>query len=239
MRHGTSRHQPEHRQQAGFTLIEVLVALFVMSIMALLSWRGIDSMARNQTQLSERAGQLHLLNATLGQWQHDLDAMVHMDGVESWLWDGKTLRLSRLGVQAPGLPSGIVVVAWTLRDNPSTPGESQLERWQSPPVTTFDGWAEAWKMAEVWGQINPPGLENGAHRLQRTSKFQIYIFRDKSWTNPFSSDDAAANQVGIISTAKKNRRPAGVRLVIAPIQVSGLVGDVTLDWANASLRMSP
>jgi hypothetical protein len=91
----------------------------------------------------------------------------------------------------------------------------------------------------VWGQINPPGLENGAHRLQRTSKFQIYIFRDKSWTNPFSSDDAAANQVGIISTAKKNRRPAGVRLVIAPIQVSGLVGDVTLDWANASLRMSP
>jgi|SaaInl5LU_22_DNA_1037371.scaffolds.fasta_scaffold00967_16 general secretion pathway protein J len=239
MRIGFSLRQPGHQQQAGFTLIEVLVALFVMSVMAMLSWRGIDSMARNQSQLSERASQLHLFNATLGQWRHDLDAMIHTDGIEPWIWDGKTLRLSRLGLQTPGFPSGVVVVAWTLRDSPSIPGESQLERWQSPPVTTLDGWAKAWNMAEMWGQINPPELKNGAHRLQPASKFQVYIFRDKSWTNPFSSNDASASQLGVIPGARKNQRPAGIRLVIAPTRVSGLAGDVTLDWASASLRMAP
>ena len=239
MKIGAHLHQPERRRQGGFTLIEVLVALFVMSIMAILSWRGIDSMARNQTQLNERASELHLFNATLGQWRHDLDAMILADGVEPWLWDGKTLRLSRLGVKTPGLPSGIVVVAWTLRDNPGKPGESQLERWQSPPVTTLDGWMKAWNMAEVWGQINPPELKNGAHRLQPASKFQIYIFRDKSWTNPFSSDDVASSQAGGTPVTRKNQRPAGIRLVVAPTRVSGLEGEVTLDWASASLRMAP
>jgi general secretion pathway protein J len=232
-------NKPERRQQMGFTLIEVLVALFVMATMALLSWRGIDSMARNQAQLTERAGELHLFNATLGQWQHDLNAMIQSDGIQPWLWDGKTLRLSRLGVPTPGRPSGVVVVAWTLRENPSKPSESQLERWQSPPVTTLDGWAKAWNMAELWGQMNPPELKNGTHRLQPTEKFQIYIFRDKSWTNPFSSDDLSASRAGGTPVTTKNQRPDGIRLVIAPSQVRGLAGDVTLDWASASLRMAP
>ena len=239
MKSGVLLNKPGRRRHMGFTLIEVLVALFVMSIMAILSWRGIDSMARNQSQLIERADKLHLFNATLGQWRHDLDAMIQKDGIESWLWDGKTLRLSRLGVDTPGRTGGIVVVAWTLRDNPSKPGDSQLERWQSPAVTTLDGWAEAWRMAEIWGQINPPELKNGSHRLQPASKFQIYIFRDKSWTNPFSSDDVSASQADGKTVTRENQRPAGIRLVIAPSQVSGLVGDVTLDWANASLRMAP
>ena len=39
----------------GFTLIEVLVALMIMTLMALMSWRGIDGMARTQALVGSQA----------------------------------------------------------------------------------------------------------------------------------------------------------------------------------------
>ena len=47
----------------GFTLIELLVAIGVMALMAGLSWRGLDGMARTQTQLTQRADQVMTLQA--------------------------------------------------------------------------------------------------------------------------------------------------------------------------------
>ena len=60
----------------GFTLIELLVAIGVMALMAGLSWRGIDGMARTQTQLAQRTDQVMTLQAGLAQWATDLDALV-------------------------------------------------------------------------------------------------------------------------------------------------------------------
>ena len=36
----------------GFTLVEVLVAISVMAIMALMAWRGMDSMLRTRASSS-------------------------------------------------------------------------------------------------------------------------------------------------------------------------------------------
>ena len=38
------------QRQRGFTLVELLVALMVMALLAVLSWRGLDGMTRAQTQ---------------------------------------------------------------------------------------------------------------------------------------------------------------------------------------------
>ena len=42
----------------GFTLIELLVAIAILGLVAVLSWRGLDSMVRTQTQTRERSEQL-------------------------------------------------------------------------------------------------------------------------------------------------------------------------------------
>ncbi len=39
----------------GFTLVEVLVAISVMALMALMTWRGLDGMLRSQRELQTRA----------------------------------------------------------------------------------------------------------------------------------------------------------------------------------------
>ena len=38
------------RTQRGFTLVELLVALFAMALLAIMSWRGLDGMTRAQAQ---------------------------------------------------------------------------------------------------------------------------------------------------------------------------------------------
>ena len=60
----------------GFTLIEVMVALVVMSIMAVLTWQGIDGMARASAQHRARSDDVAAVQTALLQWRTDLDHMI-------------------------------------------------------------------------------------------------------------------------------------------------------------------
>ncbi|WP_431777505.1 PulJ/GspJ family protein [Ottowia caeni] len=128
----------------GFTLIEVLVALSIMALMALMTWRGIDGMARAQEATRQYTDDVLALQAGLGQWRADLDAMmvwqqavnttnpssnsspVPQEVNRSLTWDGNTLRITRL--TAEDAAAGVRVVAWTRRAS-----TGQWLRWQSPP----------------------------------------------------------------------------------------------------------
>ena len=44
------RSDDDSRTQRGFTLVELLVALFAMALLAIMSWRGLDGMTRAQAQ---------------------------------------------------------------------------------------------------------------------------------------------------------------------------------------------
>ena len=63
------------RRAAGFTLVELLVAIAVMALLAIMSWRGLDGMARAQEQTRARSDDLLVMQAALSQWAADLDAV--------------------------------------------------------------------------------------------------------------------------------------------------------------------
>ena len=133
----------------GFTLVELLVAIGIMALMAGLSWRGIDGMTRTQARLQQRADQVLRLQAGLGQWTADLDALVQLPNTQALDWDGRALRITRRSTVSAG--DGLLVVAWTRRD---VDGIGQWLRWQSAPLLTRAELQSAWTTAARCAQ-NP------------------------------------------------------------------------------------
>lgn len=58
--------------QQGFTLIEVLVALTLMALVSLISWRGLDAVQQTGERLDERSEETLALVRALGQLERDL-----------------------------------------------------------------------------------------------------------------------------------------------------------------------
>ena len=223
------------RRARGFTLVELLVALFAMALLAVMSWRGLDGMTRAQAATSARADEVLTLQVGLAQWSADLDAVVQMPGASALDWNGRVLRMTRRDTTSP--MSGVLVAAWTLRSG-------QWLRWQSPPLTTRGQLDQAWLQADQWSQT--PGdaerrLEVAVTPLQ---EWKIFYFRSDAWTNPQSSDAAspAVSLAGLTPEAAAALAaqttpviPEGVRLVLTLPPGGALAGEITRDWARPTL----
>lgn len=218
-------------QSRGFTLIELLVALAAMALMAGLSWRGLDGMVRAQTQLKQRSDAVLSLQAGLGQWKADLDALLPLPYTQTLNWDGRGLRIIRRNTATPG--GGLLVVAWTRRN---VNGVSQWLRWQSPPQFTRGELQTAWSRAAQWAQN--PGDEEKKYEVHIAAleQWQIFYFRSNAWTNPLSGDNATPTDNNQTAAGADLTLPDGVRLVLTLPPDQALNGNLTLDWAQPALE---
>lgn len=55
----------------GFTLIELLLAIFILAMMAVLGWRGLDSIVRSRSTLTSQMDQTRGLQLAFAQMQSD------------------------------------------------------------------------------------------------------------------------------------------------------------------------
>ncbi|GAB3490695.1 hypothetical protein GCM10027399_08010 [Curvibacter fontanus] len=228
------------RHATGFTLVELLVALSIMALMTVLSWRGLDGMWRVQNQTRERSDELLALQTGLAQWSADLDALANLPVAQAALvdaprpldWNGQVLRMTRYSA-APA-PSGWRVVAWTRREQA---GAGHWLRWQSAVLRTQGEWQTAWEQAGRWAQS--PGDEERKNEVLITplTRWQIYFYRDNSWSHPLSSATAITGAAGANPAipAPGSTLPDGVRLVLSLPPGPSVTGDVTRDWLRPTL----
>jgi general secretion pathway protein J len=192
------------KQQQGFTLAEVLVALALMALLATISWRGVSSMAQAKQTADARVEETLRLGTVMAQWEQDFQQLHDTALVPALSFDGATVRLVRRR------PTGLQLVAWSLR-------ETKWTRWTSPLVTSAQGLQDAW-LASQQLLGNEPGQLTLYEGLDG---WQVYFYRNNAWTNAQSSGDlvtapnpATAASAPAVRGAPRAELPSGVRIVL-------------------------
>lgn len=166
-------HRPGRRFGTGFTLVEVLVALFIMALLAALAWQGMDGMVRARDGSAQALDRSMRLNTVLTQWEQDLQSLYDTGAAPAINFDGQSLMLTR---RAEG---GVLLVVWAVR-------EGRWQRWTSPLLRRQGEVQQAWFQAQ---QLL--GTERGQLTLANdVSEWQLYFYRGNAWSNAQSSAGA-------------------------------------------------
>ena len=221
------------QRQRGFTLVELLVALMVMALLAVLSWRGLDGMHRAQTRTQQRADEVLTLQAGLSQWSADLNALLQLPNISTIDWNGRSLRLVRRSTEPNA--AGPLVVAWSLRN---VDGTDQWLRWQSPVVRNNAALTQAWNNAALWAQNPGDEARRAEVALTPLSDWQVFYYRDGAWSNPQSSSATTAtapSSTASSAASTDSSIPDGVRLVLTLPPGQALSGVLTRDWIRPTV----
>jgi len=163
------------RSQAGFTLVEVLVALLMMALLATLTWQAMDGVLRARDDGRQSIDRTTRLATVLAQWEQDLQAVIDTEAVPPLAFDGQTLRITRRS------DAGVTLVAWSVRGG-------RWQRWTVPAFVRSGELQEAWLQSQ---QLQ--GTEPGHITLvEGASQWQVYFARGGQWSNAQSSGDLQA-----------------------------------------------
>lgn len=170
-------------KSTGFTLIEVLVSLLILSVLAGAAWKGIDAISTARQVADDSLQGTLRLQSVMTQLDADMAQVYDTQVVRGFEFDGASLRLTR---RASG---GVQVVAWTLRDR-------RLLRWVSPETTQVGELQDHWRRASQLQGREPGTLE----ALKGVDTWQVYCFRGGALSNCQSSGNVVASSP---------QRPAG------------------------------
>lgn len=114
----------------GFTLVELLVAITVLAIVAMMGWRGLDGIVRSREQLTRNMEQTRGIQLTFAQLQSDLEQIADRNLLrqrQNLLADSGRLVFIRT-VLAENAPSQLQVVSYQILDGVLQRRESAATR---------------------------------------------------------------------------------------------------------------
>ena len=160
---------------SGFTLIEVLVSLFILAVLAGAAWKGVDAISTARQVADDNLQNTLRLQSVMTQLDADMAQVYDTQVVRGFQFDGANLRFTR---RAAG---GVQVVVWSLR-------ERKLLRWTSPETTRVGDLQDHWRRASQLQGREPGTLV----ALTGVDQWQVYCFRSGSLSNCQSSGNVVS-----------------------------------------------
>ena len=114
----------------GFTLVELLVAISILAIVAVLGWRGLDGIIRSRGALTAQMEQTRGMQLAFAQLQNDCENLATstlLHGRAYLQAENNRITMVRL-VLAENEPSRLEVVSYRVRDGVLTRRESIATR---------------------------------------------------------------------------------------------------------------
>jgi general secretion pathway protein J len=153
---------PARGQAAGFTLVELLVAISILAMVAVLGWRGLDGIVRARVALTEQMETTRGMQLAFAQMQSDLEHVAGqeiMDQRPYLLADQDRLTLVRVA-STENEPTRLQVIAYRVVDGTLTRRESAGTR----DLKQLDA---LWKsMTNSTDSIQPVALQAGVNAMQ-------------------------------------------------------------------------
>ena len=205
------------RAQRGFTLLEMLVAAFVMAIVAALGWRGLDSVSRSRADIEAGMHAATQLQLAMQQMSADLGSAVdggNQLGAVSLAGNGDLLIVRRVEQ-----PLGADLRAWSADALPAQAGALQVVRWGLRDGSLLR-WASAGAVSAgplLQGMAAPAG--RAIPMLDHVASMRVLVFRyagtglqrqSGAWVNPYTAADGKTGAGNPLLALL--RTPAGLRL---------------------------
>lgn len=135
----------------GFTLLELLVAITVLSVVSVIAWRGLDTLVLTRDRLEPEVDETRSMLVAFGQMERDFAQVVNpaflgllTSPLNVRTADGAVLiEVARVAVPAPDRPTEVQTVYYRVIDN-------TLVRQASPALPAFQrGNAEQFENARL------------------------------------------------------------------------------------------
>jgi len=203
---------------AGFTLVELLVAISILGLVAALGWRGLDGIVRARANLTDQMEVTRGMQLAFAQMQSDAENLadtILVGGRTTLLAEPGRLTLVRTVLQESSA-SRVEVIAYRLVDG-------VLLRRESQPTRDLSQLDILWKAAISDSDTTPPVALQG-----NIAAMQMLVWQNGAWqqtvTTPSASQTAAAALTGATVVPLGLQVAMQVQNVEAPMTKSFLLG---------------
>ncbi len=163
----------------GFTLLELLVAITVLSIVSMIAWRGLDSLVATRERLEPEVDDVRSLLTSFGQMERDLTQVTNpaflglaTSPLNFGVADGgQVIELARIASPVADRATEVQTVFYRVVDG-------SLVRQATPPLPAFDrARAESFETARLMGNVQSISVR----------VWQV----PAGWVSPFNPDASA------------------------------------------------
>lgn len=157
--------------QLGLTLIELLIAISVLAFVAVLGWRGLDTIVRTRTALNEDLAQTRGMQLAFAQMQTDcanIASVLHLpDRLPIEIAPDRMTVVRTTG--GDGRPTYLQVISYRVRDG-------VLTRQESPPTRDLNELQQIWQ-----GALNDFNMGNPIVLQTEVASMRMRVWDGRGW----------------------------------------------------------